>query len=203
MLEALIASRIRRTLLEYLLSHSTDRFYLRGLAKELGLSVTPLRRELKRLEHTGLLTAAPEGNILFYSVNRQAPAFLELQGAGVRASAAAVASAAPVIPVGAIPVGIVTAERAVVPPAPRVRPALLAAGAVGLALLVIIGGLAYLTVTNHQLASSMATVVDARKANAAMVKPGASAAGAMQGGRWRLVPGAFGGFSTGAAEETY
>ena len=78
MLEALISSRIRRTLFEYLLAHPTDRFYLRGLAKDLSLSVSPLRRELKRLEHSGMLKAVQEGNMLFYTVDTNSPTFLEL-----------------------------------------------------------------------------------------------------------------------------
>ena len=55
MLETLISSRIRRALFEYILTHPSERFYLRGLAKSLGLSVSPLRREIKRLEHSGML----------------------------------------------------------------------------------------------------------------------------------------------------
>jgi len=81
-LETLVSSRIRRTLFEHLLTHPTDRFYLRGLAKELGLSVSPLRRELKRLEQAGMLKAVQEGNMLFYIVDSGSPAFLQLMQAG-------------------------------------------------------------------------------------------------------------------------
>lgn len=84
MLEMLVSSRIRRILLTHLLTHPTDRFYLRGLAKTLELSVTPLRRELKRLERSGVLTAMQEGNMLFYTVNVNSAAFLQLKRAGLR-----------------------------------------------------------------------------------------------------------------------
>ncbi len=82
MLEALVSSRVRRALLEYLLIVPADRFYLRGLAKQLGLSISPLRRELKRLERVGILTATREANVIFYTVNHRSPAFLQLQQAG-------------------------------------------------------------------------------------------------------------------------
>jgi len=85
MLEMLVSSRIRRALLTHLLTHPTDRFYLRGLAKTLELSVTPLRRELKRLERSGMLTALQEGNMLFYTVNANSAAFLQLKRVGLRA----------------------------------------------------------------------------------------------------------------------
>src|SRR3989338_5932486 len=83
MLEALVSSRIRRTLLEYLVTHPHDRFYLRGLAKDLGLSISPLRRELKRLEQSGMLTAYDEGNMRFYTVHVNSPAFQELRQVGL------------------------------------------------------------------------------------------------------------------------
>ena len=79
MFETFISSRIRRTLFEHLLSHQTDRFYLRGLARELGLSISPLRRELKRLENSGMLKADQEGNMLFYTVNADSDLLLQLQ----------------------------------------------------------------------------------------------------------------------------
>ncbi len=81
MLESLVSSRVRRTLLEYLVAHPHERFYLRGLAKELGLSTSPLQRELKRLERVGLLTVSPEANLRFYCVNQASPLFAELRAA--------------------------------------------------------------------------------------------------------------------------
>ena len=81
MLEALVSSRIRRSLLEYVLTHSTDRFYLRGLAKSLSLPISPLRRELKRLQQAGMLSASLEGNMVFYTVDCNSPTFMQLQHA--------------------------------------------------------------------------------------------------------------------------
>ena len=83
MLETLVSSRIRRTLLECLLQRPTERFYLRGLAKELGLPVSPLHRELKRLQRAGILHAAQVGNMLFYAINPDSQVYLFLKQAGL------------------------------------------------------------------------------------------------------------------------
>ena len=103
MLETLVSSRIRRTLFEHLLLHSGDRFYLRGLAKALQLPVSPLRRELKRLEQAGMLQAVPEGNMLFYTVNTASPRFVQLQHASLPAEASAQAGETTEAPSGARP----------------------------------------------------------------------------------------------------
>ncbi len=89
MLETLVPSRIRRTLLEYILAYPDQRFYLRGLAKELNLSVSPVRRELKRLEELGMLAAHEEGNLRVYVVNQRCPLFLQLKQAAEPGVAAA------------------------------------------------------------------------------------------------------------------
>jgi hypothetical protein len=94
MLETLVSSRIRRTLFEHLLTHPDERFYLRGLAKELALSISPLRRELLRLERLGMLTAYDEANIRFYVVNQASTPFLQLKQA---ASSLDIAEAAAVL----------------------------------------------------------------------------------------------------------
>jgi hypothetical protein len=84
MLETLVPSKVRRTLLEHLLlARPDERFYLRGLAKSLSLSISPLRRELLRLESLGVLMAYDEANIRFYVVNQQSPLFLQLKQASV------------------------------------------------------------------------------------------------------------------------
>ena len=88
MLETLVPSRIRRTLLEHILAHPDQQFYLRGIAKELNLSVSPVRRELKRMEDLGLLSAHHEANLLLYVVNQSSPLFIQLRQAAQSAPAA-------------------------------------------------------------------------------------------------------------------
>ena len=224
MLEALVSSRIRRTLLEHLLTHPHGRFYLRGLAKDLGLSVSPLRRELKRLEHTGLLKTFHEANILFYTVNTSSPDFLQLQRAGSPVMPAAPQPQLPaqatvlarLLPGQAIPVGVIAAS----PESPRadtvaasvVRrawraplrgPVLVGVAAVGMMLMLVMSGIFYLTMTHGWLASAVQRVLAARTTEVTVVAPATPSTGVMRGSRWQIVPGGFGGFSSGVSNESY
>lgn len=79
MFEAFIRSRIRRTLLARLTNHPDARFYLRAMAKELGVSVGPLHKELHHLERLGLLTSLLEANVRYYAVNQRCALFNELK----------------------------------------------------------------------------------------------------------------------------
>ncbi len=79
MLEAFIRPRIRRELLTHVIAQPQERFYLRGLAKKLGLSVSPLHKELRRLEQVGLLSSSLEANLRYYVVQQNSPLFAQLQ----------------------------------------------------------------------------------------------------------------------------
>lgn len=197
MFETFVPSRIRRTLLEHLLTHPNDRFYLRGLAKELGLTVSPLRRELKRLEALGVLKAYQEANIRFYVVDQASPFFAQLKSA---------VSPAPAplpqipVPVSQPPAPLVTSTMLSHAKVERIRKALtpalpwpfLVGGLVGVVVLVMGGMLTKQTVTE-----SVAPQPSGPPAETA-VQPGA-----MHSSRWRLMPGTMGGFSARAGEGTY
>lgn len=216
MLETLISSRIRRTLLEYILGHPADRFYLRGLAKELALPVSPLRRELKRLEHAGLLRTDQEANILFYHVNTICPMFTQLQQASQRIEAPSPATAPERVRSAEFGVRSERHSELHIPNSalgrfriphstlgwwrsPLSTPALMGATAVGMALMLVMAGLFYFAMTEKRFASQLAT----RKASVTVVTPAAEASGTMRGSRWQIVPGSFGGFSSGASNESY
>ena len=208
MLESLVSSRIRRALLEHILSTPKERFYLRGLAKSLNVSVSPLRRELKRLETSGMLKAEEEGNMLFYSVDINSPAFLELARVTLTIPSviavpapAAIATAAPEL--SEIPVVEATQTATKAPSvarsvwaSPLNTPMLVTAAGVGMALVVIVAGIFYLRLTNERIALVY------RNPKVTVVMPQASS-GVMRGARWQVVPGGFGGFSSGRAEESY
>ena len=226
MLEALVSSRIRRTLFEYLLLHPHDRFYLRGLAKTLNLSVSPLRRELKRLERSGMLRTVQEANILFYEVNTASPTFLQLQQAGLAVQPTArhteqsvaaevsepadqpsaevheTAARVPAAVSPAQPVG--TGRRDVTPGArdgwnaPLRTPAMIGVAGLGVALMLIVVGVFYLSFTNQRLLSMLG-----QRRLAAPASARASTSGSMRGSRWQVVPGGFGGFGTSARREVY
>jgi hypothetical protein len=218
MLETLVSSKIRRALLEHILIRPTDRFYLRGLAKELNLSVSPLRRELKRLEQSGVLTAAQEGNMLFYTVNTGSPNFLQLQQAVSQTPVSRPAEAPSVTssqPISDIPP--VRTERQISEigrgqqlwSGPLSSPALIGAAGVGMALMLIIAGLFYLTMTHERLVTEAARALASRKPEVAVMVPASATSSSnsnvMRGSRWQIVPGGFGGFSagSGSSQESY
>jgi len=209
-LETFVPSRIRRTLLEHLLTHPSDRFYLRGLAKELGLTVSPLRRELKRLEALGVLKASQEANIRFYVVDQTSPSFAHL-----RSAVSPVAAPIPQIPVpvSPSPAPLVTSTVLSHAKVERIRRALrpvihwpVALGLASTVVALMLGAVtSYLAVTNQRLLALTRQAVTAPRAQVTVVESvePRPASGEMQSSRWRLMPGAMGGFSARAGEGTY
>ena len=202
-LDSIISSRIRRTLLEHFLSHPADRFYLRGLAKALALSVSPTRRELKRLEASGLLKAYDEANIRFYVVDRTAPLFLQLTAALRTASVREPTPQAPPPPPLEVAPSVVPLHTPVaipvrIPPSSRWswKPAMEAA-ALSLTVAAVLAGVAYLAYTNQHLMLMTKKAVLAPKTHVTVVESPSTetASGAMRGHRWQLVPGGMGGVS--------
>lgn len=225
MLETLVSSKIRRAVLGYLLTHAEGHFYLRGLAKELGLAVSPLRRELKRMEQQGLLKAYQEGNMLFYMVDRTSARFAELCSLGAALgltvsfetpqpeSATApepvpvpvpAQPSAPPVPVVPVPV-IAAVEPSLSPIAP---PAWGMWRSVGWGVLgaAVAGMAGYLVVSQQQLMQLAHRTAEAPAAQVKVITNVApSANGELRGHRWRLMPGSVGGFAPGrtAIEGSY
>ena len=212
MLEALISSRIRRALFEHILTHPSERFYLRGLAKSLSLSVSPLRRELKRLEHSGMLRTAQEGNMLFYTVNAESTDFVQLQqasqhakapspdwlgarGSGLGATAVSAPRALTQSPQPTAQSRMAASWRAPLPIG-----ALLGAAGLGAALLIIVASLLYVRLTSREQLSQASWVIRTRKAE--QVSAPRQASSLLRGRRWQVSPGGFGGFSSGAGANT-
>ena len=192
MLESLVPSRIRRTLLEYLLLHPDGRFYLRGLAKELNLPISPLRRELLRLEQLGVLSAYEEANARFYTINQSHPQFVQLKQAAMVAAPAGVAmnpmsaaSSAPSLLTQPEPIVAATTlshqkveriQRALASRSPWRRTMAIVSFS---ALMVAVFGVSlYLVIHDSSTTRLM------------------PASGEMRSTRWRLVPGHMGGFSS-------
>jgi len=205
-LEPLVPSKTRRSLLHYLLSHPASRFYLRGLAKELGLTITPLRLELKRLERLGVLRAYPEANVRFYVVDQHSPLFAQLTQAVKDPSTLVTAAvlSAPAIP---------EAQRA--RRVPIRWPSVVGVASVVLVVAALLGSAIYLTSTNRRLAIITNEVMTAQRSPVVLVqeKPNASAGtdatpaaaqvGIIRSVRWRLSPGAVGGFNPGDHQQSY
>ena len=80
---------------------------------------------------------------------------------------------------------------------------MLSAAGVGIVLMLIVVGLFYVTMMNQRLVAQASRVLTTHKAEVTVVAPQSSTSGAMQGSRWRIVPGGFGGFSSGSSQGSY
>ena len=220
MLESLVSSRIRRTLLEHILLYPANRFYLRGLAKELDLTVSPVRRELKRLEELGVLKAYQEANIRFYIVDQTSPVFLQMRQAAMPAAedhgqAVAVATAVPAghgdVSPSPSPIAPMIASTVITPRAiERMRKASPAAprwlawvGVLGFGMTAAALVMAVYVATMREQRRPMTATYQARP-QAAIVQvktEQVSVTGEMRSHRWKLMPGAVGGFSAGSGGE--
>jgi predicted transcriptional regulator len=79
MLKMLFTSNTRLKLLDHFFNHPFRSFYLRELQRTLDESLTPLRRELGKMEQIGLLQSRREGNQKYYALNREFIIYPELQ----------------------------------------------------------------------------------------------------------------------------
>lgn len=72
-------SKLRRELLSLYFTNSEREYYLRELERLLGFSVANIRRELLKLEKTGFFKSRKEGNLLYYSLNKNYPLYDEFK----------------------------------------------------------------------------------------------------------------------------
>jgi len=79
MLQHLITSRTKRSLLKLFLTNPERAFYTREISKLTGEPLSAVRRELGHLEEAGLLKARTEGNLRLYQVVPEFPFFGELK----------------------------------------------------------------------------------------------------------------------------
>ena len=79
MIESLLGSKLRAKLLGWLLTHPSERYFVRQLKGILHEDATNLSRELTRLQRLGLLICTPEGKQKYYQANQQNPVFPELR----------------------------------------------------------------------------------------------------------------------------
>jgi len=72
-------SKLREELLVLYFTNSNKKYYLRELERILNFSVGNIRRELIKLESTGLFLSENKGNLLYYYLNQSYPLFDELK----------------------------------------------------------------------------------------------------------------------------
>ena len=72
-------SKLREDLLALYFTNPDKKYYLRELERILNFSVGNIRRELIKLESTGLFLSESKGNLLYYYLNQSYPLFKELK----------------------------------------------------------------------------------------------------------------------------
>jgi predicted transcriptional regulator len=79
MLEYIITSKAKRSLLKLLLTNPDAEFYVREISRRIGEPLNAVRRELGYLEKAGLIKARHAGNLKYYSVVKEFPIYPELK----------------------------------------------------------------------------------------------------------------------------
>jgi predicted nucleotidyltransferase len=79
-LSATLFGKTRRAVLSLLYSHADEAFYLRQIARNTGVGLGAVQRELKNLTDTGIITREVQGRQVYYRANAQCPIFNELKG---------------------------------------------------------------------------------------------------------------------------
>lgn len=71
--------RTRGAVLRVLYGHVEESFYLRQLARQIGITLGAVQRELRQLVDAGLVTRKTVGHQTFYSANQASPVFEEIR----------------------------------------------------------------------------------------------------------------------------
>ena len=72
-------SKARQAIFRLYFTNPEKSFYLRQLERELGVPVSMLRKELISLENEGLFSSSRQGNLLYYSLNKEYPLYSEIK----------------------------------------------------------------------------------------------------------------------------
>jgi predicted nucleotidyltransferase len=86
LLDKLFGSKTRSKILNWLLLHPEERYFVRQLQSIIKEDPTNTSRELSRLGKMGILTSQTEGKQKYYQANRSCPFFSELQGLVIKTS---------------------------------------------------------------------------------------------------------------------
>ena len=79
MLEHIITSKAKRSLLKLFLTNPESSIYTREIARRTGEPLNAVRRELGHLEKAGLIASRREGNLKLYSLIKESPLYTELK----------------------------------------------------------------------------------------------------------------------------
>jgi len=77
-LSDIITSRVRIKILELFFSNLKELYHVRGIVRETGEEINAVRRELNKMEASGILRKESRGNRIYYSVRPEYPFFGDL-----------------------------------------------------------------------------------------------------------------------------
>ncbi len=101
----LLFGAARRDVLALLYGRPDESFYLREIQRAVGVGIGPVQRELRLLTDAGLIEREQRGHHVYFSANRDAPIFSELQAILTKTAGAAGvlrASLSPLVVMGKI-----------------------------------------------------------------------------------------------------
>ena len=78
-LSATLFSKTRLAVLSKLFSHADEAYYLRQIARCVGVGIGSLQRELNKLANAGIILRMVRGKQVYYQANPQCPVFPELK----------------------------------------------------------------------------------------------------------------------------
>lgn len=77
-LSDIITSKVRIKILELFLSNVSDMYHVRGIVREIGEEINAVRRELEKMEASGILKKESRGNRIYYWANPEYGSYSEL-----------------------------------------------------------------------------------------------------------------------------
>ena len=88
-LSSALFGKTRRSILALLYTNVDEQFYVRQIARAVGVSVGTLHRELKLLADSGIIESRVRGMQVYYQANRKCPVFQELKGLVIKTAGVA------------------------------------------------------------------------------------------------------------------
>lgn len=85
-LSAALFGSARRGVLSLLFGHPEESYFLRQIARETGLGLGAVQREVQRLSDAGILLRTVHGHQVYFQANAQSPIFSELKGLMIKTS---------------------------------------------------------------------------------------------------------------------
>ncbi|UCH44066.1 MAG: winged helix-turn-helix transcriptional regulator [Nitrospiraceae bacterium] len=80
MLDKLFTSGIRADIMSLLFNNPDEKFYVREIARLVNKNPSGVKKELDKLHTMDLVVSEREGNLKYFTVNRNSPLFPELKG---------------------------------------------------------------------------------------------------------------------------